>query len=250
MLLSKEEFITLILIVSLTIAILLVFFLIVLALNIRIRKQKEIELLNANITTQENERQRIAEDLHDELGPILSNVKLQVNHLPNSDNILADSKYISSQLDSAIANVRYLSKYLSSSSVVTKGLTQSIIDLKYIIEKSGSIEFIINTSELPKTISEFSLSTIYRIIQEMITNSVRHSMCSKINLDLTVIGRFLILTYCDNGKLENVNNESKSGFGLSNISNRVSLLKGRFLERPDFVSSKTYSIQFKLDLLS
>lgn len=238
-----------ILIVSLTIAILLVFFLIVLALNIKIRKQKEIELLNANIATQENERERIAEDLHDELGPILSSVKLQVNHLPNSNNILADSKYISSQLDTAIANVRYLSKYLSSSTIVTKGIIQSIIDLKYIIEKSGTIEFVFNSCELPNTISEFSLSTLYRIIQEMITNSVRHSNCTKISLELIINGSNLNLKYVDNGKQDSMPDESYSGFGLSNISNRVSLLKGQFLHRPDFVTSSIYSIQFKLDQL-
>jgi signal transduction histidine kinase len=72
MVLSKDAFIYLIFIVATAILMLLLFFIVVLILNIRIRKQKEIEKLNAVITTQENERKRIAEDLHDEIGPMLS----------------------------------------------------------------------------------------------------------------------------------------------------------------------------------
>ena len=58
---------------------LLLFFIIMIVLNVKIRKQKEIEKLNAILTTQENERKRIAEDMHDDIGPMLSAIKLQIN---------------------------------------------------------------------------------------------------------------------------------------------------------------------------
>ncbi|HNS11687.1 MAG TPA: histidine kinase [Bacteroidia bacterium] len=250
MLLSKEEFIYLVLVVSVSILTLLVFFLFALILNVRIRKQKAIELLSANITTQEKERQRIAEDLHDDLGPALSALKLQVNHITDSDDLEYDSKNIASQLDTIIANVRYVSKNLSSSSIKSKGFLQSVKDLKYIMDKSGTIRFNFNSDELPPDLSEFSLSTIYRIIQEMITNSVRHSTANQLNLSLEIRKQYFNLIYEDNGKPVIHDKESKAGFGLTNIKNRSELLKGWFILKPDFKTSNKYYIRFKIENLT
>src|SRR4030095_7257445 len=86
MVLSKEEYLYLIGIVALGFVLLLAFFIIVMFRNIKIRKQSEIEKLNAVILTEENERSRIAEDMHDEIGPMLSAIKLQINAFGSSQS--------------------------------------------------------------------------------------------------------------------------------------------------------------------
>src|ERR1043165_9819500 len=136
MLLSKEEFLYLICIVAITILLLLLFFIVVLVLNVKIRKQKEIEKLNAAITTQENERKRIAEDLHDDIGPMLSAIKLQINSFQTEppEKLSSGVKQTSMHLDNVIQNIRSIVRNLSPAYMNRKGLIASIEDFEKLVE--------------------------------------------------------------------------------------------------------------------
>src|ERR1041384_7641328 len=116
MLLPKDEFLYLIFAVAVAFLLLLLFFITILIINVKMRKQKEIEKLQAIIDTQENERKRIADDMHDEIGPLLSAIKLEINSYPAitlKENLENKIKSTSRHLDTVIENIRNTVRNLS-----------------------------------------------------------------------------------------------------------------------------------------
>lgn len=181
----------------------------------------------AEITTLETERRRIAADFHDELGPILSAVRLQINHLEPADEIekiVLDKS--SSQIDEVIKRFREISYNLLPNTLVRKGVVaaieeyinkmQSINGLQ--ISFAGSIERIDTNKEV----------NIYRIIQEIVHNTLKHARATKLTISFSHDNEQLILKTSDDGIGFNYNEmEAKSsGLGLLNLQSRVDMLNG------------------------
>jgi signal transduction histidine kinase len=244
MVLSKDEFLYLIFIIAAAILMLLLFFIVVLILNVRIRKQKEIEKLNAVITTQEDERKRIAEDLHDEIGPMLSAIKLQINNFTiDRDELDKSVKETSAHLDAVIQNIRGVVRNLSPSKLHSQGLIQSIEEFRTIIEKSNKIRFKLYHENINKSWNEQAEASVYRIIHELINNSIKHSNCSEINIALRVYEKVCLILYVDNGSARLNGNSKEHGSGLQNIQTRVAMMKGKLNTHRDFTDGAFYEIK-------
>jgi signal transduction histidine kinase len=195
----------------------------------QLQDEKQIDLLNAVFETQETERKRLAEDLHDSVGQVLSAIKLNLHRLnkvnKNEDpkNLLADTRKLTDECIQEIRNIIH--------NVLPPVLTDfGLIDaLQALCDKLGhntdiKITFTKNLAD-ERFPSEIEL-TLYRMAQELFGNAVKHSGASSIQLLLTKETDLLVMSFSDNGKgfdMENV----KHGFGLKNLQSRAQLINGK-----------------------
>lgn len=185
--------------------------------------------IKAEIDTLENERKRIAGDLHDELGPILSAVKLQINHLEPEDEtekiVLEKS---SSQIDEIIQRFREISYDLLPNTLVRKGLTKAVDEFIGKMSDANKIKFQFKYPGGLIVQKEKEIN-IYRIIQEIIHNTIKHARASSLVIELYQKNNLLILQTEDDGigfNYKALQIES-SGLGLLNIQSRVSVLNAQ-----------------------
>lgn len=184
--------------------------------------QKE-KTLHALLLGQEQERQRIAQELHDGLGVQLSAMKMKLGAQPNADKSLLDD------LDSAHEDVRSISRNLMSKTLSRLGLLPAIEDLTRQIqqvETRCNIRFIQNVQ-----LTEFSTRAeinLFRIAQEMLNNAVRHALATEITLQVIQHDDSIIISCEDDGKgFDIAHIKRQNGIGLANLGYRASALNGK-----------------------
>jgi signal transduction histidine kinase len=201
--------------------------------DITLRKELEKKLLFSIVQTEEKERQRFAQDLHDDLGPFISGLKLYINEL-RSDSGTENKKmlfdYMHAMIDEAVGKVRNIISNITPQNMIDEGLTVSVLKM---IEKLGQTEkFLIDFSTRGKeSNNEPSLIiTLYRIILELINNSIKHSGSKNIKIRLIYRKKFVNLLYTDDGKGFDLDKElqSNKGIGLKSIINRIELYQGSY----------------------
>jgi signal transduction histidine kinase len=241
--LSKVEVLWLIGIIAATFFVLAVFFISVLLINSRNRREKKIEILNAMLSIQENERKRIAEDLHDDIGPMLAAIKLQINSFGGSgaQDLPSNIKLTSYHLDSVIQNIRNIIRNLSPTNMNRRGLIASIEDFETLVVRNSNINFHFHHDGMTTSLNKNAEINIYRIIHEMLNNSLKHSNCTVIDLSLLMNKENMQIEYKDNGKL-GTSQVKGNGMGLNNISHRVRLLNGKFIQCDSFKDGAYYHI--------
>ena len=248
---SKEEYVFIL--TLLTIAALSVLFILFVTLYYyqRLHSKKNEETLKAVLSAKEKECNRIAADLHDEIGPFALALKLEIENILDVVTdavVISELTKVTEKLNALAQNVRVISSSMSSATVERFGLIQSINDFKHLIEKRGKLEFNFYHDTLP-ALSMDVQSSLFRIIQELITNSIRHSNCTQIVLTLNCTpDNIFIMDYTDNGNIE-LNAPKVNGTGMLNIESRVRLLKGKFICSEDFNTGAHYNFEFKLSQL-
>ena len=186
-------------------------------------------ILTAVLRTEEKARSRFSKELHDGLGPLLSSAKMSLTALSRDEHnaeqreIIDNTTYV---IEEAIRSLREISNNLSPHVLNDFGLArgvQNFID-KSVAMHDVKIRFTTNLrSERYDTDVEVIL---YRVICELINNSLKHSGCTSINLSLSQNGSELTLDYSDNGRGFNPQAMMDCGMGLSNISSRINSLGG------------------------
>ena len=186
-------------------------------------------ILTAVLRTEEKARSRFSKELHDGLGPLLSSAKMSLTALLRDEHnaeqreIIDNTTYV---IEEAIRSLREISNNLSPHVLNDFGLArgvQNFID-KSVAMHDVKIRFTTNLrSERYDTDVEVIL---YRVICELINNSLKHSGCTSINLSLSQNGSELTLDYSDNGRGFNPQAMMDCGMGLSNISSRINSLGG------------------------
>lgn len=191
-----------------------------------INAQKEQELVQASIISQEKERKRIAEELHDDVNATLSSAKLFLYKGKSQhyeDESIARAKTL---LDESILKIRSISHMLQPSMLQYVGLEQSLRVLIDTIGKTGAVTtgyLAINT--LPRLDDTVELS-VYRITQEVVTNILKHSQATTLSLTTDVADDKISLEFTHDGKgLKQDTYESlvfqKETTGLKNIVSRL-----------------------------
>jgi two-component system NarL family sensor kinase len=210
-----------------------------------IKHQKD--LIHATILTQENERKRIAQDLHDDISS-----KLNVIHLNSSlllDGGLSEKEY--SDVNKSIIDIT--NRTLQSARKIAHDLLPPILN-KFGLE--SAIEELVddfNTSkkivisyqlEYPKYHLDKTLELhLFRILQELINNSIRHGKAKNINLVLKINNSKLHLSYSDNGiGFDLKRTQLQKGLGMKNIESRVELLNGTLKIDSKINSGTTFTI--------
>ncbi len=199
--------------------------------NLEINHQKE--LLRSVILTQEDERKRIAQDLHDDISSKLNVVSLNTHLLktPNlSEAELQEiTKNITELTQKALENSRRIAHDLLPPVLEKFGLHAGIEEL--VVEfNSSKVVKVVYKSETTFDINEIDKHLhVFRILQELLNNSVRHGKATQINILMKSINGKNECVYSDNGIGFNYNSvESSKGLGMKNIESRISFLNGSF----------------------
>ncbi|WP_320285251.1 MULTISPECIES: ATP-binding protein [Elizabethkingia] len=199
------------------------------ALAIEKEKQNsKISTLTALLEGQEQERGRLARDLHDGLGGLLSGTKHQLSYLDphQSENIEEGISKSIKQIDGAVEELRRVAHNLMPDLLVKYGLEVAIQEFASRISNSAldiHTEFI----NYRNSLSEEKQLIIYRIIQELVNNAIKHADASEIIIQVSQEENVLNLTVEDNGKgFDHKSLNVKKTAGFHNIESRVQFLKG------------------------
>ncbi|WP_323757185.1 ATP-binding protein [Roseivirga sp.] len=196
-------------------------------------QKQEIASLQGVLEGQETERKRVAIDLHDRLGGILSMVKLHFSvvteSLSKDDQTHAKFMKASDLLDQATGEVRSISHNLMSGVLTKFGLVPALEDLKDKISQTGKLKVSLYSNELNNVLTAEQELQLYRIVQELMSNILKHSKAKEANIQLTKGEDSVNLIVEDDGvgfDLKEVN--KKAGIGLTNLKARVGKLDGNF----------------------
>ncbi len=191
-------------------------------------KEQELMALDAMIEGQETERKRLAGELHDTIGSILSAIKFAFKAVENMV-VPASYKKINHMLDEALRTVRQISHDLASGVVLENGIDDALKQLCATLQDTGKIQIkldIFGFNERAETAVELN---IYRIIQELLTNILKHSQAEQVSIQLLKSQDNINLMVTDDGKGFNpAGVQTKYGIGLSNIDKRVQNMSGRW----------------------
>jgi signal transduction histidine kinase len=185
------------------------------------------ERILAEITIQENERKRIAIDLHDSLGPLLSAVKLNINSIdiqPADQNILDKA---GKSLDEIIGSMRQISYDLLPNTLERKGLAEAVKDFVGHLPQTKSINiqiYIVKNIQVPK---EKEIH-VFRMLQEIIHNTIKHAEAKNLQIGLSEEDNFLLVLAKDDGKGFDFEKEKQrsGGLGLKSLESRCEILNG------------------------
>jgi len=193
-------------------------------------KNQEIKSYNEMLNTQDQERKRISQDLHDRIGSILSVAKVYYKSgeeqlLQNKNFDLVSFQKANELIDEACQEVRRLS-YEMSSGVLTKfGLLSAVEDLVITIEQTKKIKIEFIAGDLENRLENNIEIQIYRIIQELMNNILKYADSSHVTIQILKLKNKVNIQVEDNGIGFNTNEQS-NGMGLQNIRSRVSSLGG------------------------
>jgi len=200
-------------------------------------KEAELEhqqkLLYSNIQTQEKERQRIAKDLHDDIGSKLNVIFLNMNRIHRASKESPPVQEMVSEINGVISQTidttRRISHDLLPPTLEKFGLIEALKELCENYQKSDTLNVLLEIKKeegrLKEKITELNL---YRIIQELISNSIKHGKAQQIEMQIWIGEEEFQLEYQDNGKGFDIEDfENKKGLGMQNIDSRVKMINGK-----------------------
>ncbi|MCC6289394.1 MAG: sensor histidine kinase [Chitinophagaceae bacterium] len=213
-------------------------------------QKQEIQFARALLQGEEKERKRIASDLHDGLGGMLAGVKINLSKLaenPKSVNMLnTDINKVIDQLDGSVNELRRIARNMMPESLLQLGLEVSLKDMCDAVNTASTkVEFqafSINAG-LPKE----TQITIYRIVQELLANVIRHANASEILVQCSQNENTFYITLEDNGKGFDISTlPLQKGIGISNVKNRVEFLKGKMDIQSSPAQGTAVNIEFNI----
>ena len=195
----------------------------------RIRQEHKISLLSAMIDGQENERARIARDLHDGLGGLLSGVKIMVSggksqSAIHSQHLLIDN--VIQRIDQAVDELRRIARNMMPEILLKYGLIEALKEYCQSLKRSG-VNITFQSYGYEKDLTENKQVVVYRIAQELINNAIKYAEANHILIELRQAGSELSLLVEDDGKGFDMSKQDKhKGSGLNNVEARSVFLNG------------------------
>jgi len=242
---KETSFYTAVVIASIIIGIIICYFII----SLIKQQRKNLELYRqsvlAEITAMEKERARIAADLHDELGPMLSAIKLKIGsfELTNDDDI-KEAEKTDHHIDSLMKRMREISYDLIPNTLIRKGLVTALKEFVDYTNESDGLKINFEAAETINTDQQKAIH-IYRIAQEVINNTLRHSGAKLLNINLKQENGTLFLSTTDDGVGfdHNMAAKGEGGIGLRNILNRTEIIGGQMFIESEKHKGTKYSFE-------
>jgi len=189
---------------------------------------RQIDLMGAVFETQESERKRLAEDLHDSVGQVLSAIKLNLHRLDKNcindatQPLLADTRKLA---DECIQEIRNIIQNVLPPVLTDYGLLVALEALSTKVEQATHIKVKFNKNIADQRFPHEIELALYRIAQELFGNAIKHSDATVVYLSISMEAGYLIMEFKDNGIGFNLD-DVKHGFGLKNLQSRVQLISG------------------------
>jgi two-component system, NarL family, sensor kinase len=198
-----------------------------------LEKEKQLTATEAVLKGEEQERTRLAKDLHDGLGGMLSGIKYSLNTMKGNLIMTAENQQAFERsmdmLDSSIREMRRVAHNMMPEALVKFGLDTALRDFCNDINQSGALQLNYQSLGMQGLVLDQTLAiTVYRVVQELINNTIKHAGAKQAIVQISKSGSQLTVTVEDDGKgFDTKGLNHTGGIGWSNIRNRVDFLKGR-----------------------
>ena len=199
---------------------------------LQLQQEKQLVATNSILKGQEEERTRVARDLHDGLGGLLSGIKLTLNSV-KGNVILPEESAMTftralTQLDGAISEMRRVAHSMMPETLVRFGLIEALNDFCEGISASGQLKVTMQDFGFENRLDSSIEIVLYRVVQELLNNVLKYAEATEAQVQLTWIGNNVSLTVEDNGKGFDVSSlETSKGAGFRNVQARVDYLNGK-----------------------
>lgn len=225
---------------------LLIFFIYIQFRHHQAIRKLEVEKLNASIIATEIQRNSIATELHNDIGPYLSSVKMRLDLVKTNET----HEILSCQaaLDKCIDQIRDMAKVLSPLSIFEISFQEALA--YYINEVNIKNELEITFIELDHPILTAEQNNqLYRILQEIIQNTIKHAQATLLHIEISFEGKMILIRTSDNGigyDLAKVRAQNKLGLGLLGIHSRIDFLNGTLVISDDISNGTKYNIRIPI----
>ncbi len=198
------------------------------AVNAERMKEQEIRI-NAVFQAQEEERRRIAKELHDGIGQTIGAIKFNYQSLAQKieqPELLPEFQKVEKMLSNAGAEVRNISHQMIPKELEQFGLVPAIEGMLNLNFENSSLKVQFEHSGFTERIAEKIELALFRVLQELISNIIKHSKARKVNVQLIKLNTHVVLNVTDDGIGFNVNIQGKNGIGLLNLASRIDAVNG------------------------
>lgn len=216
-------------------------------LHAREREESQRQRFAAVLEAEENERTRVAKDLHDGIGQLLSTAKLTLSAIDRPTSVETGKMLNNSMqiLDEATREVRTISHNLMPATLTKIGLGAALQDLFMKINESNLLRINLNVTGLEERLAPTTEIAVYRVVQEIINNMIKHSKADTITVKIVRKEFSMHLSISDNGiGFEKELIAKSTGLGWKNIFSRISMLNGEIDVETESGSGTNISIQF------
>jgi two-component system, NarL family, sensor kinase len=243
---EEKEFYDAVLIAASIIGFIMLYFIVSMILQHRKSRRLSKDRILAEIKTLENERRRIASDLHDEIGPLLSTVKFQIAHLDaDTDEMQHLIRSSGKHIDTIIQRMREISTNLMPYMLERKGLVWAIQDFINRVKQNGTLKIVFKHRLNKRLTADIELN-VYRIVQEILHNTIKHAKANLLMIVLEENDEVLRLQTTDDGigfDFQEIIKQN-SGLGLLNLQSRIEVMKGTVrIPSPNNGKGVTYTFE-------
>ena len=186
--------------------------------------------IDATIRSQENERKRFAQDLHDGMGQLISSLRLMVNQLDKNTSVeerISIAERSETILTDMHTEIRSIAFNLMPQTLIQQGLVPALQEMALRVNQTGKINVRVQGYDMPSRLHEVQEISLYRIIQEWINNVIKYAEASIVEVQLIGHGTEINITIEDNGAgFDSGRLETSAGNGWKNIKSRVNLIRG------------------------
>lgn len=200
-----------------------------------LKRRHQVELTRSNVMVQEQERKRISQDLHDDLGAVLSIIRMHLLQAERkygelNDQLPADLQNVRSLAENAIESMRRISHELMPPQLERFGVLETLEQACEQLTATGKIrcEFTAGENTDASITDELMSLTLYRVCMELINNTIKHAEATELKLHISGSDTEVVVNYSDNGK-GMVPGYSGRGSGLRNMRNRIHFLGGNVI---------------------
>lgn len=192
-----------------------------------LKRERKLLAIDAMLNGQQEERKRIAQDLHDGIGSLLTSARLQIKRVQEEIDKLGDFELVSATeklIENASVEVRRIAHNMMPGALVKLGFIAAIEDLAHTAEQTDEIEVNTFFSKSDLGLSDKQSLAMYRIIQEALNNSLKYAKATNFNIQCILDANSYVFTIEDNGI--GFRNDRSKGKGIDNIKSRVAYLEG------------------------